>query len=249
MQSYRVFAELHSVQMQCLGYRDTTTIRVGFPGKTDNLMLDAVASYMKRRDLSKDKELTQKKKPFLHSFQVEGGRLVVCVYRKKLTTDAITGGIRMVLFQAKTSHTINTNDSLGDICRAYAINGTPSTPKRDDKDNKEKGKKVVKLGLDGKPRQTKINTIRKDIDETTEIMKGNIVKLLDRGEKIEHLHTMTDDIEANTGAFAKQSNKLKCAKCKELCKWHCCLIMVCLVGILVLGGAITLGVLKFAKSK
>ena len=60
------------------------------------------------------------------------------------------------------------------------------------------------------PEADKIRRIQAQVDDVKEIMLDNLDSLLNRGEKLEDIDAMTDDLHS-APEFKRQSNKLKCA--------------------------------------
>ena len=54
-----------------------------------------------------------------------------------------------------------------------------------------------------------LDEVKIQVDETTQIMKNNIEKILDRDEKLGDLETKTQDLVDGSHRFQKKTNKLK----------------------------------------
>lgn len=54
-----------------------------------------------------------------------------------------------------------------------------------------------------------LNEVKIQVDETTQIMKNNIEKILDRDEKLGDLETKTEELVDGSRRFQKKTNKLK----------------------------------------
>ncbi len=63
----------------------------------------------------------------------------------------------------------------------------------------------------------KINLIKTDIEQTTEIMKQNIEKVLERDQKLGNIESQTEELQQGAHRFHKISKKLKYSMwCKNL---------------------------------
>jgi len=76
------------------------------------------------------------------------------------------------------------------------------------------------------PNADKLIRTQKIVDETTEIMKLNIVKLFERGQKLEELEQRTDALNIGAQDFHKDSEKLKCKTCLK--HYFCCFASCCM---------------------
>eukprot|EP01089_Gocevia_fonbrunei_P005031 TRINITY_DN15163_c0_g1_i1.p1 TRINITY_DN15163_c0_g1~~TRINITY_DN15163_c0_g1_i1.p1 ORF type:complete len:190 (+),score=20.86 TRINITY_DN15163_c0_g1_i1:213-782(+) len=74
----------------------------------------------------------------------------------------------------------------------------------------------------------KINKLKANVDEVTEIMLDNVDKILKRGEDLEHLSERTKELESQSNSFMKDTNKLKRKKCKEYIKWQFIVLYLCI---------------------
>ena len=72
--------------MLCIGYRNNIDTLVGFPGNIDNQLHNAVIDRLHKIVITKNKTPRTKTKPFLHTYQVTLGRIVICVHTIELPT-------------------------------------------------------------------------------------------------------------------------------------------------------------------
>lgn len=83
---------------------------------------------------------------------------------------------------------------------------------------------------DQTPKQTstddKINYIEIQIQDTTDIMKQNINHMIERGEKIEYLETVTENCKNNAQVFKTNAQKLKYKMCCQNYKVTVAIIFV-----------------------
>lgn len=82
------------------------------------------------------------------------------------------------------------------------------------------------------PKNDKFTAINQSINEVTEVMRDNMDKVLQRGERIDNIHGKSEDLVNQAQTFESKANELK----KKLCWRNAKLtIMVCLgVGVLIL---------------
>lgn len=66
-----------------------------------------------------------------------------------------------------------------------------------------------KMNFWNDPNNDKISNLRNKVDEVKDVMIDNIEKVLDRGEKLDHLTQATEDIEASAQFFQRGTRKLK----------------------------------------
>jgi hypothetical protein len=65
------------------------------------------------------------------------------------------------------------------------------------------------MNVDIPKQPTTIEYIKHEIHETTEIMKQNVEKILDRGDKIEDLRDATEELIKSSEDFKNSSKSLK----------------------------------------
>ena len=71
----------------------------------------------------------------------------------------------------------------------------------------------------------KLRSIQLNLDETSEIMKINVIKLYERGEKLEKLQNDTSILVDNAEGFNKSAKDLRCNKCLDY--YLCCFASCC----------------------
>lgn len=89
-----------------------------------------------------------------------------------------------------------------------------------------------------------IMKIQKDLDETRELMKKNIDKLLTRGDNIEQLSVTTEDIKEVSFLYKKEARKLKWYHQWKRCYWMIVLTIVFFV-IFIISGVVTYLVITY----
>ncbi len=76
--------------------------------------------------------------------------------------------------------------------------------------------------------------IKNELAEVSDLMRENIHKVLDRGERLDELGDNTDQLVAQTVMFQKQARKLKRKMCYDKWLWRCLAIaLVCLVALVI----------------
>ncbi|XP_077994977.1 vesicle-associated membrane protein 3-like [Glandiceps talaboti] len=79
-----------------------------------------------------------------------------------------------------------------------------------------------------------------DVDEVAGLLRDNIDKVLERGEKLDTMVDRTEDLQAGAEQFQKTSKKVKRAYCFKNVKMTCLLIVVIIVIIAVIALIIVL---------
>src|SRR5437764_268454 len=82
----------------------------------------------------------------------------------------------------------------------------------------------------------KINQIKKDVNETTQIMKNNIDIVVKRGENLNELENKTKELAIESSIFRRKAKDLKKYMCMQNAKTTAiivCVIMI-IIGIIIL---------------
>ncbi|ESO95347.1 hypothetical protein LOTGIDRAFT_232043 [Lottia gigantea] len=72
----------------------------------------------------------------------------------------------------------------------------------------------------------KIGHLETEVSEVTSLLRDNVEKVVERGDKINDLQDRTDDLSSSSIGFRKASTKLKRKACWQNCKMTCILILV-----------------------
>ena len=85
------------------------------------------------------------------------------------------------------------------------------------------------------PESDKMNRLKENISDVKDVMRNNINKVLERGEKIELLVNKSEALAESATVFHKKAKKLKWAMCRENAKlWIIILVVILIViGIIV----------------
>merc|ERR1712063_148516 len=78
------------------------------------------------------------------------------------------------------------------------------------------------------PEADKLSGLKVKVTEITDIMHGNVEKLLQRGEVIEGIESRAEELRVKTADFDRQAKRLKCKMCQENAKMCVCLTIVIL---------------------
>jgi len=78
------------------------------------------------------------------------------------------------------------------------------------------------------PEADKLSGLKVQVSEITDIMHGNVEKLLQRGEAIEAIESRAEELRVKTADFDRQAKRLKCKMCRENAKMCVCLTIVIL---------------------
>ena len=71
-----------------------------------------------------------------------------------------------------------------------------------------------------------IDRLEQDIDEVTHLLKNNVEKVLERGDKLEDLQDRSEDLTASSIQFKTRSRDLRRKMCCQNFKMTCILIIV-----------------------
>merc|ERR1712115_130930 len=93
------------------------------------------------------------------------------------------------------------------------------------------------------PEADKLSGLKVKVTEITDIMHGNVEKLLQRGEAIEGIESRAEELRVKTADFDRQARRLKCKMCQENIKMCVCLAVV--ITLVVLGIATVVGVVIY----
>lgn len=93
--------------------------------------------------------------------------------------------------------------------------------------NKKKYKKFMSSQLDyfiNSKDSDKLRGLLINVEEIKNIATNNIVKLNERGEKLQNLNNQTELLKDNSYQLYQDSDSLKCSKCRKyyLCCFPCC---------------------------
>ncbi|XP_078588085.1 vesicle-associated membrane protein 3-like [Branchiostoma floridae x Branchiostoma japonicum] len=89
----------------------------------------------------------------------------------------------------------------------------------------------------------KMDKLQSEVDEVTGLLKDNVDKILQRGDKLERLEERSEDLNAHANRFKVVSTKLKKKYCWQNCKMTLILTGVILLFLAVIAGIIV-GVVK-----
>jgi Synaptobrevin len=218
--------------MLCVGYRDASSVKVGFPGPVDRVLLEAVIARLKRLDISKTRKTREKSRPFVHSYKIKGRVLVVSVY-ERLDARLAKEAIKAVFALVKTGAGRVTMAALDGIAKLYS----PLVGERMPTAHMQEYRKDTKARLD----QTQLQ-----MDEVRHMMADNLQRTLGRGERMDDLEASTEALALNAGLFAGSAVKLERKQACRLCRLRCVLWTLLVVGCLFLVGGSVVGVLKLA---
>jgi len=76
------------------------------------------------------------------------------------------------------------------------------------------------------PEADKLSGLKVKVSEITDIMHGNVEKLLQRGEAIEGIESRAEELRVKTADFDRQAKRLKCKMCQENAKMCVCLTAI-----------------------
>jgi vesicle-associated membrane protein 7 len=93
------------------------------------------------------------------------------------------------------------------------------------------------------PDADKIRGLRQKVNEVTDIMKGNIEKVLERGEKLEDLEARSEALQESAMVFHQSAKRLRCELCKKNAKLMI-IIGITVVSIIIIIALILYFVLK-----
>ncbi|VDH95419.1 vesicle-associated membrane protein 8-like [Mytilus galloprovincialis] len=79
-----------------------------------------------------------------------------------------------------------------------------------------------------------IDRLQGDVNEVTHLLKDNVEKVLERGEKIEDLQNRSEDLTASSIQFKSRSRDLRRKMCCKNFKMTCILIIVITVVIAII---------------
>lgn len=74
-----------------------------------------------------------------------------------------------------------------------------------------------------------MDKLQDDVSEVTHLMKNNIEKVVDRGDRLDDLQERSEDLHSSSIQFHKSSRSLKRKMCCQNAKMTCCIIVVVLV--------------------
>ncbi|XP_066276595.1 vesicle-associated membrane protein 3-like [Branchiostoma lanceolatum] len=89
----------------------------------------------------------------------------------------------------------------------------------------------------------KMDKLQSEVDEVTNLLKDNVDKVLQRGDRLERLEERSEDLNAEANRFRVVSTKLKKKYCWQNCKMTLILTGVILLLLAVIAGIIV-GVVK-----
>merc|ERR1712137_65329 len=78
------------------------------------------------------------------------------------------------------------------------------------------------------PEADKLSGLKVQVSEITDIMHGNVEKLLQNGEAIEEIENRAGEVRVKTEYFSRQAKRLQCEMCRENAKMCMCLAIVIL---------------------
>lgn len=90
-------------------------------------------------------------------------------------------------------------------------------------------KKILQQKADfySDPKNDKFTAINQSINEVTEVMRDNMDKVLQRGERIDNIHGKSEDLVNQAQTFESKANELK----KKLCWRNAKLTIMVIVGV------------------
>jgi len=78
--------------------------------------------------------------------------------------------------------------------------------------------------LSQEPPLSKVKEIDQEVQEVKVLMKANLEKVIDRGEKIDRLEQKADELKLTTNEWKKSTKKLSCmAHCRACCFFCPCI--------------------------
>ncbi|XP_041366601.1 vesicle-associated membrane protein 3-like [Gigantopelta aegis] len=76
-------------------------------------------------------------------------------------------------------------------------------------------------------RSRPLERLDSEVSEVTSLLRNNVEKIIERGEKIDSLQDRSEDLEAGSVQFRKSATNIK----KKMC-WQNCRLM-CIIGVIV----------------
>jgi len=77
-------------------------------------------------------------------------------------------------------------------------------------------------------RNGNLDRLENEVSEVTALMKDNVEKVLERGERIDTLQSRSEDLESNSIRFKRSSSKLRKNMCLRNCRMNCIIALVVL---------------------
>ena len=84
------------------------------------------------------------------------------------------------------------------------------------------------------PEADKLRGLKKKVSDVTDIMKENIEKVIDRGEKLEDLEDQTDVLRTHAEMFHEKSRDMRCAMIRNNYKMLAVAIVVFVVILIIM---------------
>jgi hypothetical protein len=218
--------------MLCVGYRDASGIKVGFPAAVDRVLLEAVIARLKRLDLSKTKKTREKTKPFVHSYKIKRKALAMAVYAN-LDPKLAKAAIKEVFALVNAGEARVTMAALNGIAKLHA----PLVGERMPTAQMQEYRRDTKARLDHAQQQ---------LEEVRGLMIDNVHRTLERGERLEDLEASTEALALNASLFSGSAVKLERKQALRLCKLRCVLWTLLALGCLFLIGGSLFAALRFA---
>jgi hypothetical protein len=260
--------DLVATGMLCLGYSDGRSVLIAFPGTIrgprakprdeDVVLRHAVASRIDRISLTRKRgesgrtypdekpkpDVREKTKPFLHSYVVRDGRLVLCVHKQTANRNAVVRTLEIVCTMA-TKGGIVTEAALSDVLTT--MNYAPAIPAASAELERARERDALRsaaLEDDRHASAARISSVREKIDDVKLLMVENIEKVVQRGERLQELDASVAALEAQSLVFNVQSDGLRRSRWLRsvICRWV-------LVSLVVIGALIFLGSTAFVVAK
>lgn len=83
-------------------------------------------------------------------------------------------------------------------------------------------------------RTDKLDHLESDVSEVTHLLRENVEKVIDRGEKIDDLQTRSEDLQAGSHYFSRRANQVRRKMCWQNCKMNIIIALVVLGVIIVI---------------
>uniref|UniRef100_A0A0B6ZFF2 V-SNARE coiled-coil homology domain-containing protein n=1 Tax=Arion vulgaris TaxID=1028688 RepID=A0A0B6ZFF2_9EUPU len=83
----------------------------------------------------------------------------------------------------------------------------------------------------GGGRNTQLNHLENEVSEVTSLLRDNVEKVLDRGERIDTLQSRSEDLESSSSHFRSSAVKIRKKMWWQNCKMTC--IVATVIGLII----------------
>ncbi|KAK7477195.1 hypothetical protein BaRGS_00031580 [Batillaria attramentaria] len=85
-----------------------------------------------------------------------------------------------------------------------------------------------------RPRTDNLDRLESDVSEVTHLLKENVEKVVQRGEKIDDLQTRSEELQAGASHFNRRAGQVRRRMCWQNCRMTCIIALVIFIIIAVI---------------